>query len=522
MSPRVPKPGTRRGPKGSVRVFPIESGAEKEADAAMTSHQKSVPPIRRELPFLCVGFGLILLCSFGGSLTGAQLSHLTTSWEQALVAQGFQLVGLATGYLIVSPLLARAGAQRKVAAIALSCAASVVCIVANYGFAATGAPVSITYLFFFALGFAMSYLVFTCFASYLSIYRLLGRTNCIMALAAASSVAIAFMAALRVAGDSALVTLALSACAIVASALCNIRACRAEVLPRVPTPSKAQAGARKPYRLTAYTVSVLVSLGVAWGLTRGLVEYSTHTPDVPTWAAVVARVAWCCVLAGLAQVRKPNGIAFGLFIRLSLAVTGVAMLLMPLLKGSPNVLYPLCSTAFPLQNTAMLLFSLEICQERGMDITRVIPTNYAVLAGSACVSLAVLWALRPLLDTDVAWNLLALLGCLPILTSIPMLPSRGSDATVFTLDKLPEEEGYDDRSFRACDTLAGKYQLSVREKEVLVLLVCGMTRQEIATQLGLSIWTVKDHVSNIYGKTGTHSAKELILLASGSKAPQKT
>lgn len=45
-------------------------------------------------------------------------------------------------------------------------------------------------------------------------------------------------------------------------------------------------------------------------------------------------------------------------------------------------------------------------------------------------------------------------------------------------------------------------QLSRREREVLALLVTGLTNKEIAHQLSISLGTVKDHVHHILAKTG--------------------
>lgn len=43
-------------------------------------------------------------------------------------------------------------------------------------------------------------------------------------------------------------------------------------------------------------------------------------------------------------------------------------------------------------------------------------------------------------------------------------------------------------------------ELSARERELLSLMAQGLTNQEIADQLGLSLKTVQNHVSNIFGK----------------------
>ena len=47
--------------------------------------------------------------------------------------------------------------------------------------------------------------------------------------------------------------------------------------------------------------------------------------------------------------------------------------------------------------------------------------------------------------------------------------------------------------------------LSEREIEVLQLIAEGLTNQEIASRLFLSLHTVKVHAHNIYGKLGVHN-----------------
>jgi LuxR family maltose regulon positive regulatory protein len=55
--------------------------------------------------------------------------------------------------------------------------------------------------------------------------------------------------------------------------------------------------------------------------------------------------------------------------------------------------------------------------------------------------------------------------------------------------------------------------LSEREIEVLQLIAEGLTNQEIATRLILSLHTVKTHTRNIYGKLGTHNRTEAVAKA---------
>lgn len=52
-------------------------------------------------------------------------------------------------------------------------------------------------------------------------------------------------------------------------------------------------------------------------------------------------------------------------------------------------------------------------------------------------------------------------------------------------------------------------QLTTRERQVLDLLVTGLTNQAIAGQLGVGITTVKTHVGSLYTKTGAASRVQL-------------
>jgi LuxR family maltose regulon positive regulatory protein len=57
--------------------------------------------------------------------------------------------------------------------------------------------------------------------------------------------------------------------------------------------------------------------------------------------------------------------------------------------------------------------------------------------------------------------------------------------------------------------------LSDRELEVLALLADGLTYQEIAQALFISLNTVKTHLKNVYGKLGVHNRQEAVAKASG-------
>jgi DNA-binding CsgD family transcriptional regulator len=62
------------------------------------------------------------------------------------------------------------------------------------------------------------------------------------------------------------------------------------------------------------------------------------------------------------------------------------------------------------------------------------------------------------------------------------------------------------------DALVRKFDISEREKEVLVQLASGKSNSEIADSLFISINTVKTHIKNIYEKLNIKSRYELISL----------
>ena len=54
----------------------------------------------------------------------------------------------------------------------------------------------------------------------------------------------------------------------------------------------------------------------------------------------------------------------------------------------------------------------------------------------------------------------------------------------------------------AVKNIAVKYKLGTQEEKVLNLLIQGMSNQEIADELFVSVNTIRNHIANIYKKTG--------------------
>lgn len=62
-----------------------------------------------------------------------------------------------------------------------------------------------------------------------------------------------------------------------------------------------------------------------------------------------------------------------------------------------------------------------------------------------------------------------------------------------------------------------KNEITRREKEIIELILNGLTNQEIADSLFITLQTVKDHTHNIFLKTGVRNRVELINIIRGFK-----
>lgn len=66
------------------------------------------------------------------------------------------------------------------------------------------------------------------------------------------------------------------------------------------------------------------------------------------------------------------------------------------------------------------------------------------------------------------------------------------------------------------DLLCARYDISPREKEIMQEICTGLSNQQIADKLFISLQTVKDHTSRIYLKTNCSGRVQLITLVNGT------
>ena len=476
-------------------------------------------PPRRRLPtavttaLLWIGYGCFHLFGYGGTFRAAHLSGILANQGQVLASQLLFLAATGAGCLLLRAV------QRRAALPTL--AAGGACYVALATFfawehVARSADAATIYLLSLLDGLAASYPLLFWFEQFLAVYQERGRARCITAIAGGmllNTVASPVPAIARADGAGALALL-LAVVALSGLCLVMLAALGQDNGAARPHPAKGER-----YRLTTYSIATLISFGTTWGLSVFVslapVGDAGTADSVPSLAMTGA--ATCCIIIGsIAATKERGGVKFGLLIRLSIACAGVVFGVTPLLSElAPWSIGPLSKAVGIALGIAMTFFSVEVCHESGLRICTVMPVNYALFVVAACVAAGVSQEVFAAATGHVAWDAVAALAIVATMGAIPFFPSTGSDATMFTLKELPENEGYEAHVAKLRESLAAKYRLTPRETDVLELLLAGKTRQEIAEKLSLSNWTVKEHTSNIYGKMGIHSYKELVTLAAG-------
>lgn len=104
----------------------------------------------------------------------------------------------------------------------------------------------------------------------------------------------------------------------------------------------------------------------------------------------------------------------------------------------------------------------------------------------------------------------------PVLVAAPGTPIRRIASEQTEPSESPD--GDDARLTRPgifylkCEAVADRFDLSNRQKEVLVMLAKGRNAEYITEKLVISSHTAKAHIYNIYQKTGVHSRQELMNL----------
>lgn len=100
-----------------------------------------------------------------------------------------------------------------------------------------------------------------------------------------------------------------------------------------------------------------------------------------------------------------------------------------------------------------------------------------------------------------------------------VLKNTGKDELLFAISEIARGRGYFSQKITqqlasAFDKSAGdKWQLTKREREILQLIYEGLSTQEIATKLFISVYTVETHKKNLFVKSGLNKSSQLVKAA---------
>ncbi len=470
---------------------------------------------------LCLGFGCFFaVCPFSALGTAAML-HDAMGWQEILVARvaflAFSAVFFAIrsskgpGWCLPGRLRSKPGSAGGEALLgALGAAAGFALLTFGYPLLSGGALAVASGCL---LGFAMATLGGGWFEAFFAVRRERGRTACVVAFACSflATVLLTWVANLLGTDDkdlpvSVLVLLAIS------WGLYRLEVHRkgAGLESRIPKASE--------FEPSTYARTLLLGFGASWACAYNItieLGYGTGPDQFVRWALTLLFCGALLVLT-VAFVRKVDigEVRFGLMLRWVVTAIGCLWAFMPaLVAQAPILAGALFIMVFWVQLTVFFVFVMEVCLESDLSFYQVLARYFGIFVLAASVGSLVFWLLKVAVPQEsLSYSLLGGFGAACSLLVIPFLPSRGSSANVFTMTRLPEDENSEARNERARRNVAEEYGFTTRETEVFELLMRGMTRDEVAAELEISPWTVKNHIRAVFAKTGTHSTKELMAL----------
>ena len=85
---------------------------------------------------------------------------------------------------------------------------------------------------------------------------------------------------------------------------------------------------------------------------------------------------------------------------------------------------------------------------------------------------------------------------------------------VVTVAPMPADE--------VVDSVASRYGLTGREREIVELLAHGLDTRGVTQTLSISRYTLQDHLKSIFRKTGVHTRLKLVALVSAAQSARLT
>lgn len=477
-----------------------------------------------EYAVLCLGFGFFFaVCPFSALGTTAMRQD-AMGWQEILFARTVFLVATAVCFSVWGSLRRARGVELTTRTQLVEALAGGLATVAGTAILFVGPGPLPLWLVGLASGVTMGVSFVLLGGAWVRVFfavrRTKGRMMCMVAFACSFMTTVVITWLSNIAAPAGLWLLAVIA--LCAGVSCVLFA----VLARGSDPAWWGGASERAveFDLTTYTRAILLAFGMSWALAYNMsvdVGYGSTGPDeYARWLATILSCGALLVLV-VVFVRKVDigEQRFGLMLRWVITAVGILWAFTPVITAaSPVVAGVAFIMVFWIQLVVVFIFVMEVCLESRLPFATVLASYFGTFVLGACVGSLVFWLVRIAVpELWMAYSLIAALGAAASLLVMPFMPSRASSANVFTLERFPEDEDAAVRNERARREFVEGSGFTPREAEVFDLLVLGRTRDEIAAELDISPWTVKNHIKAVFSKTGTHSAKELMALVYGER-----
>jgi DNA-binding CsgD family transcriptional regulator len=147
--------------------------------------------------------------------------------------------------------------------------------------------------------------------------------------------------------------------------------------------------------------------------------------------------------------------------------------------------------------TALILLRPSACSARKNDRQNIA----AIILASSLAQSAVLLLMPHSVWMALTFVFLLFAGS----TLLPVYVTYQADLKVFRTRETALPEG-------VIEEFYSRYEISPREADIITEICNGLSNQEIADKLFISLQTVKDHTSRIYSKTGVKNRMQLMTM----------
>lgn len=464
-------------------------------------------PSWHDIVALCASFGLFQAFCPVGTVGTACATSLAQSQGVLAIARGFFFAAMVVLMIVLT------ATNRSVQNLRLvrgfSNAGLLLSFPFMYSLSAMGIPDIGIVTGSILLGASSAFPFLNIFKALASIRRNHGQSFCLILLACCSLVSSAVIPLGTIVTNGRMPT------ALTMECLTGLFLIGSAAIHRRPVQQNARQNPSVTYRPSRTVVAITSCLGFVWAMSFSAAAscgFGEGRFNGGAWGIVMAGIIANIAMIVLAtRAREELFGRFGLLLRVVICAIGTMWGFVPLFCETHPMFVCFASAAsYLLVNTIMILLILELAEQFCIDVQAVAARNFVPFIIAACIATIVfgIFSSPAFPNTPVMPTASACIAAL--FMSVPFLPSLMSHATDFAQEELPENEGLNSRISARKTALIASCQLSAREAQIMDMLVDGLTREKIARELSLSPHTVKNHVTSLYKKTGTHSSRELI------------